>query len=1146
MTVFLGVYKAIYSYEPQTDEELRIEEDDLLYVLEKSEVDDWWTVKKREIGTDTEELVGLVPNNYIEEADVLYQVHAIYDYKQVQNPDEELSFQEGDVFDIFDDRDADWFLVRAVKDKKVGFIPGNYVETIEEGGRGGNVSNVDMTEAPRKGPSAAASSMQPPNNGRANVPESVGYIKPTIPTTQVSHVNSNTSEIYDDRPLPKLPTHAEAESESEGEQPPAKPVRPEDRANNASRKERTMTEYRVSSGNYSINSRSWDVHELNGRKKTKARLTVRNNLVIFVAADDEPKSWPIQNLLSCANEKKHMFLEFKDPYANIEIHTGSSDLADEIKVVFGELKGAVNDKALREIEAAAHPSPKKVGLVKFDFDGVAEDELSVKAGSLVLILNDEKSLDWWMCELVSTGKKGVVPAKFIEVQKDPKKGSTSLNINKQSSGRTRELGDWKNDAEQDSTRKQSVSKKGDKKPGTKKKRFPDPNNTRIWVDKSNTFKVEAEYLGYVDGKVHLHKVNGVKIAVAVEKLSVEDLQYLEKLNSISLDQYKPRGAGKTQSGSSRGQEEDVRRLQRQQDDAERDREGREQDRRLRERELNELRKARDLLDQEREKLKAMTGGTSGPLRSKNPKSEDEYDWFEFFLNCGVDVNNCQRYTLTFENQQISEQILPDIQPQTLRALELREGDVIRVMKYLNQKYGRKSQSSSNNPSGEADQSGLSDQLLPLNNVSKDDVAWTVKPAAKSETLLPQTKKEFSGSLQDLLDLKPLEPKKKDEIPQPNLQDLEHIKTGSSTKLSTQKTGSFAAPLDPFKTGGHNLMPNITGGLVLLPVATGSMIPVQDTGGLIPLQRTGGIAMPETTFGTQITGGILPVQKTANGLLPAPIGASTLMSKTTFGTGPMLQTVTGGMMPLQHAGGMMSSTSMIPQTTFGTAPMNQTTFGTAPMNQTTTGGILPFQRTGGGLPVTSTVVQQTTVSTGPISQAFTGGMMPVQRTMGGFPSASIIPQTTFGTGPIMQQAGGIMPLQRTGGPLLGTSIIPQTTFSNVPLGQTITGGAMALQNTGGALMNMPQSFGQQQQMALLQQNRIFEMNMQRTGDVNSFPQTSFGVGGMNQITNDMQGMNLNQQQPLQNQPTGFGFGNAPPPQQRQANLYNASAANPFGF
>ena len=100
MTVFLGIYRAVYAYEPQTPEELAIQEDDLLYLLQKSDIDDWWTVKKRVIGSDSEEPVGLVPSTYIEEAPVLKKVRAIYDYEQVQNADEELTFHENDVFDV--------------------------------------------------------------------------------------------------------------------------------------------------------------------------------------------------------------------------------------------------------------------------------------------------------------------------------------------------------------------------------------------------------------------------------------------------------------------------------------------------------------------------------------------------------------------------------------------------------------------------------------------------------------------------------------------------------------------------------------------------------------------------------------------------------------------------------------------------------------------------------------------------------------------------------------------------------------------------------------------------------------------------------------------------------------------------------------
>lgn len=64
---FLGVYKAIYDYAPQSEGELLISEGDLLYLLEQSSEDDWWKVKKKASAEDEEEPVGLVPSNYIEQ-----------------------------------------------------------------------------------------------------------------------------------------------------------------------------------------------------------------------------------------------------------------------------------------------------------------------------------------------------------------------------------------------------------------------------------------------------------------------------------------------------------------------------------------------------------------------------------------------------------------------------------------------------------------------------------------------------------------------------------------------------------------------------------------------------------------------------------------------------------------------------------------------------------------------------------------------------------------------------------------------------------------------------------------------------------------------------------------------------------------------
>ena len=65
--VFLGIYTALYDYEPQGDNELSIQEGEILYVIEKSAVDDWWKAKKRATAEDEEEPVGLIPNYYVEE-----------------------------------------------------------------------------------------------------------------------------------------------------------------------------------------------------------------------------------------------------------------------------------------------------------------------------------------------------------------------------------------------------------------------------------------------------------------------------------------------------------------------------------------------------------------------------------------------------------------------------------------------------------------------------------------------------------------------------------------------------------------------------------------------------------------------------------------------------------------------------------------------------------------------------------------------------------------------------------------------------------------------------------------------------------------------------------------------------------------------
>ena len=174
------------------------------------------------------------------------------------------------------------------------------------------------------------------------------------------------------------------------------------------------------------------------------------------------------------------------------------------------------------------------------------------------------------------------------------------------------------------------------------------SKTRTWTDRSGSFKVEAEFIGLKEGKIHLHKLNGVKIAVPVSKMAVEDLEFVEKITGESLDDEKPLS--------------DIRR-----------------------------RSTQSVKESDRRKVQAAPVSRSGATieQTKPPKPEGpEYDWFDFFLKAGVSPYQCERYAFNFSKDSMDENVLADITAPVLRTLGLKEGDILRVMKYLDTKFGR--------------------------------------------------------------------------------------------------------------------------------------------------------------------------------------------------------------------------------------------------------------------------------------------------------------------------------------------------------------------------------------------------------------------------------------------------------------------------
>ncbi|KAK9780737.1 hypothetical protein SCAR479_01923 [Seiridium cardinale] len=729
---FLGIYKAVYDYEPQSEGELAITEGDILYLLEKDSDDDWWKAKKKANADDEDEPVGLIPNNYVEEAPVISQARALYDY--TRQTDEEISFSEDAKLQIFDNSDPDWILVGA--DGDFGFAPANYIEMAD------GAEEADPDPKPEHVPAAPplppSLPVRPPMPEEPEEPEepqspplpvrrpsSAAGTSPAIatpaaalagvmqgrtstraatpPPIAVPPRRQYLSEESEDEPSPALPVRPRSESAVSNDQPLASP--PPQRT--SSRRQREFDDEvpegshgRIAPGGFHMYNINEMVSVMGKKKKMPTTLGVnlKTGLILIAperATDGPTQEWSADKMTHYSREGKHVFLELVRPSRSIDFHAGAKDTAAEIVSALGELAGAIRAEGLREVILAGtgHGGQKK-GVILYDFMAQGEDEVTVAIGDEVIVVDDSKSEEWWQVRRLKNGKEGVVPSSYIEITEtlpSPITSSTSgLNAGRSTVAQNRmeeerltreaikrdqkaaevgpgmRLPDRKSSlsavdssnhsGQQRSKRENGRAEATGSKSSSKSK--PDPLKVRIWTDRSKSFSVEAQFLGVKDGKINLHKVNGVKIAVPVAKMSVKDLEYVELITGISLDEDKP---------------------------------------------LSDIKRAQSSRNQTSKQDTSKVGASVEP-----PKAE--YDWFQFFLSCEVAVGLCERYAQSFAKDSMDETVLPDVDASVLRNLGLREGDIIKVMRYLDKKYGRdgkkRNVSFAGDEDGEGAQGGL--------------------------------------------------------------------------------------------------------------------------------------------------------------------------------------------------------------------------------------------------------------------------------------------------------------------------------------------------------------------------------------------------------------------------------------------------------
>jgi hypothetical protein len=904
------------------------------------------------------------------------------------------------VFDVYDTNDQDWILVGHGSD--FGFVPSNYIEYIQQ------QQQQPQQPQQQQQPIQPVEPAQPPAQQQYQVPAappaSLNKPLPSHPTTQTDYSTAQYTN------------GSRGQYEEEEERPPPMPTRPGQRgAGRQPEPEPSSSE----SADKPSQFYSWSIQEVDGRKKYRATLAIGNGNIMYSPekANGAPQQWDVNDLISYDHEKKHVFLEFQHPGASLDLHAGSKDTAEEIVSALGEIAGANKAMGLREVYMAANSAGQQIGKVLYDFQAQGDDEVTVREGDNVFVLDSKKSNEWWMVK-APNGEEGVMPSSYVELATAPGKkvpdqplvGSSSRVRSNSGASRSRGLSDPR-----------KKDRKSEIMPPSKSK--PDMNKVRTWTDRSGSFKVDAALLGCAEGKIHLHKLNGVKIAVAASKMSVEDLEYVEKVTGVPLDDDKP--LVDVKRSSTRGK---------------------------RERQSVQLPGGPSTGGgNNRPSPAGSTSSVHGHSASQQITSQPakpEYDWFGFFLDCGVDINNCQRYALNFNRDQMDESILEDISPEVLRNLGLKEGDILRVTKKLDERFNRRKQEENggglfsgsggtlknntskpapNNNNTNNDNNNKQSATAPSGNSSSnsfEDDAWAIKQQSKSSPA-PQQQQQSStpqqpqqpeptGSMRDLLGMTPLEPVKTAAAQQAP-------KTQSQPQPQAQTVAAPAAIVQQ-----PILQPTLSGQQqqIVQPTYTGQQA-------IAPLQPsyTGG----GTMVNPQYVG--IPVQQT---------------------TGGLVQQRTGGGTPM---------------------PMN------------TTGGLVQ-QRTGGGTPM-------------PMGQQLTGGG--VQQPLGPFATGNSQPLGPFATGQAQQLTGGFSSTP-------ASPFLPQQTTYSQPQANM----------SAPTLNNLANQF---QQTSISNSNNMFNQGMQQPsmGFQQPQPQSPFATPFQQPQQPQMQPQ---QTQPLQGQPTGFGFGNQP--------------------
>ncbi|RKO87326.1 hypothetical protein BDK51DRAFT_26735, partial [Blyttiomyces helicus] len=407
------VARSISSYVAQSDEELSFEEGDILFITDDTDPG-WWMAKEKPVDTFQEARVGLVPVTYLEEAEPLSVVTASYAYDA--NTTEEISFPEGALIRVYEMNDSDWWFAKY--DHEVGLVPASYLEAGEEVQQHG----IHHDQPPEI-------HIQPVNH----------VVYPSKPEAAALDEDAASQK---DKLLSALGGLGFQKPRSSETKAPREDLGPDD-------------------------IKYYSVTEVDKKKKKNNRkgyIGISDDFSLYFISDLQSKDilskWPLSEITKYSEKKsKRVTLEFGadsrdfegekadigDFYTSLEQMITKSKMSGPISkhplpIFGGPTAGPpppapvpAPAPALPPVAAPAPPpapvfavptpavipppppgpspaSAQKLATVLYDYDATNEEELTIREGESVIVLDDSDDAWWHVRQVSKKGGAGIVPA----------------------------------------------------------------------------------------------------------------------------------------------------------------------------------------------------------------------------------------------------------------------------------------------------------------------------------------------------------------------------------------------------------------------------------------------------------------------------------------------------------------------------------------------------------------------------------------------------------------------------------------------------------------------------------------------------------------------------------------------------------------